>query len=34
LVVVAYVALAFVLGFVIFAQPIVALAASAAKSLF
>ncbi len=34
LVVVAYAALAFVLGFVIFAQPIVALAASAAKSLF
>ncbi len=34
LVVVAYAALAFVLGFVIFAQPIVALAARAAKSLF
>jgi NADH-quinone oxidoreductase subunit N len=34
LAIVAYAALAFVLGFVIFAQPIVALAASAAKSLF
>jgi hypothetical protein len=31
---VAYASLIFVLGFVIFAQPIVALAANAAKSLF